>query len=55
MSVYWMKFTKQALNDHEQGLCQLTVWFEFQSRSEKKKRTQKLCPANGIQKYQVNC
>ena len=41
------KKRKQAISAHERALCQLTVCYEFQSRSE---RTQKLCPANGIQK-----
>ena len=39
---------KQAISARERALCQLTVFFEFQSRSEKK--SQRLCPANSIQK-----
>ena len=39
---------KQAISARKRALCQLTVCFEFQSRSDR--RTQKLCPANGIQK-----
>ena len=39
---------KQAISALERALCQLTVCFEFQSRSDR--RTQKLCPGNGIQK-----
>ena len=38
----------QAISAREQALCQLTVCFEFQSRSER--RSQRLCLANGIQK-----
>ena len=41
---------KQAISAREWALCQLTVCFEFQSRSDRKKRTQKLCPGNGVQK-----
>ena len=39
---------KQAISAHEQALCQLTVWFEFQSSDKKKDK--KLCSANGIHK-----
>ena len=42
------RIQKQAISGRERALCQLTVCFEFQSRSDR--RTQKLCPANGIQK-----
>ena len=28
---------KQAISAHEQALCQLTVCFEFQSRSDRRK------------------
>ena len=37
---------QQAISARERVLCQLTVCFEFQSD----RRTEKLCPANGIQK-----
>ena len=55
ITVYMMLFTsnhliKEAISAREQTLCQLTVCFEFQSRSDKKKRAQKLCPGNGVQK-----
>ena len=39
-------FDKQVISARERALCQLTVCFEFQSE----RRTQKLCPANSIQK-----
>ena len=39
---------RQAISSHEQVLCRLCV---LSFRVEvKKKRTQKLCPTNGIQK-----
>ena len=38
---------KEAITAREWALCQLTVCFEFQSRSD---RTQKLCPRKGVQK-----
>ena len=38
---------KQAISARERALCQPTVCFEFQSRSDR--TTQKLCPQNGVQ------
>ena len=34
---YCYTILKQAISTHEQDLCQLTVCFEFQSRSERRK------------------
>ena len=45
---YLKRECEQAISACERALCQLTVCFEFQSRSDR--RTQKLCPGNGIQK-----
>ena len=42
--------SKQAISARERALCQLTVCFEFQSRSDRRKKTQKLCPGNGVWK-----
>ena len=44
--IFKPKKHKQAISAHERALCQLTVCFDFKSD----RRTQKLCPANVIQK-----
>ena len=41
---------EQSISARERALCQLTVCFEFQSRSDRRKKTQKLCPGNGVWK-----
>ena len=40
--------TKQAIRPHERALCQLTVWFEFQSRSQSRDR--QVVPAHDTKK-----
>ena len=48
LSQFMMFSKKQAISAPERALRQLTVCFEFQSRSDR--RTQKLCHGNGVQK-----
>ena len=41
---------EQAISARERTLCQLTVCFEFQSRSDRRKGHKSVCPGNGVQK-----